>query len=137
MTMKNKLIVFVLMFSIILISGMSSCEEKNILEKNNSNDNLSTTNVTADISIYSSEITGDHYLGKPATLDSLDAQRKFWHHECNETNGNVIEFYYKPATIPRVVGGDWMTKSIVDCGSYYWVQEFYDWGPQYFGPFDK
>jgi len=133
--MKKSLIAFTLIVSMILICGIGGCGKENEMPLNQTNDTIAKI---TDISIFSSEISGDHYLSKPAAeMVSLDDKRKFWNHECGGVRGEVINFYSKPATLPGVVGGDWMTKSVVDCGSYYWVQEFYDWGPSYFGPFDK
>lgn len=137
---QKRTIIPLLAISLIIVSGITGCDNQNI----QGNESLISNRTSASHeeiiknSIYSPELLNNHYFATPAAnITSLTEQRKFWNHECEGNSGEVIEFYSKPATIPGIVGGDWMKKAVVDCGSYYWVQEFYDWGPEYFGPFNK
>ena len=117
--MKIRLISIFLLVSIILISGLSGCNPKD------------TTNL---ILAYP-ELSNEHYLQTPLEKD-LDDSRIMWGKECDGQPGNNTLFYsHNPH--PFVIGGNWVEKSVVDCGKYYWIEEFHDWGPAYYGPFDK
>ncbi|MBU2523449.1 MAG: hypothetical protein KKE23_04135 [Nanoarchaeota archaeon] len=119
--MKNGLII-TLLISIILISGISGCILKESYEKR-----ILARNYT--------EIADDHYTLSPLNL-SLDESRRMWRKECDNQSGKDILFYSHNPN-PFVSGGNWVQKYVVDCGTYYWVEEFHDWGPIYYGPFNK
>lgn len=119
--MKKWLIVLLLTVAVILV-GISGCilkdsYEKRILAKDYP------------------EISNDRYTQKPLNL-SLEESRIKWRKECNGQPGEYISFYSHNPN-PFVVGGGWVEKSVVDCDDYYLIEEMHDWGPTYYGPFNK